>query len=52
MSSLVDVSQETVHAINERGLRIEDKTGNSETLRIRATTSPVKSESSTCCWFL
>ncbi len=27
-------------AINERGLRIEDKAGNSETLRIRATASP------------
>ena len=38
--SLIDVSEETVRAINERGLRIEDKTGDSETLRIRAATSP------------
>ena len=29
-------------AINERGLRIEDKAGNSETLKIRATASPVE----------
>jgi len=37
--SLVDVWRETVQAINERGLRIEDKTGNSETLSIHATTN-------------
>ena len=37
--TLVDVWRETVQAINERGLRIEDKTGNSETLSIHATTT-------------
>jgi 2-dehydropantoate 2-reductase len=36
--SLVDVWREAVEAINERGLRIDDKAGNSETLRIHATT--------------
>jgi len=37
--SLVDVWRETVQAINERGLQIEDKTGNSETLSVHATTN-------------
>jgi 2-dehydropantoate 2-reductase len=37
--SLVDVWRETVQAINERGLQIEDKTGNFETLSVHATTN-------------
>lgn len=38
--TLIDVWQEAVDAINSRGLLIDDKTGNSETIKIRATTNP------------
>ncbi|MCI0627290.1 MAG: 2-dehydropantoate 2-reductase [Acidobacteria bacterium] len=38
--TLIDVWREAIEAINARGLRIDDKAGNSETLSIRATANP------------
>jgi len=38
--TLIDVRREAVDAINIRGLQIEDKLGNTETLRIPATDNP------------
>src|SRR2546427_5425296 len=38
----IDVWRDAVDTINSRGLRIEDEAGNSQTLRIRATTNPVE----------
>ena len=40
--TLVDVWREGVEAINANGLHLEDKQGNRETIRIRATTNPVE----------
>jgi 2-dehydropantoate 2-reductase len=37
--TLVDIWQEGVDAINQRGLRIDDKAGASETVKVRATTN-------------
>jgi 2-dehydropantoate 2-reductase len=38
--TLIDVWREAVDAINANGLRIDDKAGNSETIRVRATDKP------------
>jgi 2-dehydropantoate 2-reductase len=38
--TLLDVAQPAVDAINAHGLRIEDKAGNVETVRVPATTNP------------
>jgi 2-dehydropantoate 2-reductase len=40
--TLIDVWEEAVQVINEKGLRIEDKTGNVETIRVRATSNPAE----------
>jgi 2-dehydropantoate 2-reductase len=40
--TLIDVSETTVQAINGNGLRIEDKNGNTETIQVRATSSPAE----------
>ncbi|MEW5977485.1 MAG: 2-dehydropantoate 2-reductase [Acidobacteriota bacterium] len=37
---LIDIWRDALEAINTRGLHIEDKAGNSETIRIRATANP------------
>lgn len=38
--TLIDVAQQAVAAINNYGLQVEDKTGASKTLRVRASTDP------------
>jgi 2-dehydropantoate 2-reductase len=38
--TLVDVSRATIEAINDNGLRIDDKAGNAETVMMRATDDP------------
>ncbi len=38
--TLIDVSRGAVDAINDVGLRIEGKTGDTQTIRVRATTAP------------
>jgi 2-dehydropantoate 2-reductase len=38
--TLIDVSRATIEAINNNGLRIDDKAGNSEIVRMRATDDP------------
>jgi 2-dehydropantoate 2-reductase len=40
--ALIDVSRATVEAVNAHGLRIDDKAGNSETIRVRATDDPAQ----------
>lgn len=40
--TLIDVWHEAVEAINSRGLRVDDKSGNSETIHVRATTDPAE----------
>src|SRR5436309_49393 len=40
--TLIDVWRDAVDNINSRGLRIEEEAGNSQTLRIRATTNPAE----------
>ena len=40
--TLIDVWREAIEAINTRGLRIDDKQGQSETVRVRATDQPAE----------
>ena len=40
--TLIDVWREAVDAINSKGLRVDDKAGNSETIRVPATDDPAK----------
>src|SRR4051794_28163967 len=38
--TLIDVWREAVEAINSQGLRVEEKSGETRTIRVRATTDP------------
>jgi 2-dehydropantoate 2-reductase len=40
--TLIDVWREAIDAINTRGLRLDDKHGKSETVRVRATSQPAE----------
>jgi 2-dehydropantoate 2-reductase len=40
--TLIDVWREAIDAINSAGLRVDDKAGNSETIRVRATDKPAE----------
>lgn len=40
--TLIDVWREAIDAINATGLRVDDKAGNSETIRVRATDKPAE----------
>lgn len=40
--TLIDVWQQAVDAINREGLRVDDKAGASQTVRVRATTNPAE----------
>src|SRR5688572_5792905 len=40
--TFIEIWREAIDAINTAGLRVEDKAGNSETIRVRATDKPAE----------